>query len=901
VILVPVTSASAASPNPTPPPVSPGPPAALRVDGLTAPIGLGVNDVQFAWQVNDRRRGAIQSAYRIVVSRPALTGGPAAATLVWDSGRIVGSDQFAVPYLGPALAPDAAYQWTVQTWGPSDGPGPLAAPARFETGLTDQDWQAQWIQRPSSEPDQHTYARKEFTLSGSPIVRARVYVSADQQYELSINGVRIGKGQAYSYPDSQYYETLDATSVLRAGRPNALGLLYSWQGATKGHPAGSPGVIAQLSVLHQDGSSELITTDSSWRVLKANWLPGTQRDLEGDQVDFTENIDGAHQPLGWDLPGFDDRTWAAATALGPAGVAPWTHLVAVRTRIVEQPVRAVSLTRLSNGSIVADFGKVYAAVPTVAFHHGSPGRRVAMHAGYLLDPHPSSGPPGQVSTVHGTQHTDLSYSYVQRGGQETFHPFDYLGFRYLQIDKPGETLKPSDVVALTRHTLMPDEPPATFSSPDPTVNAVFELGVHSALFTAQEQYVDTPTREKGPWLWDGFNESQTAMTAFGDQNLTRKSLLEFSQSQARYWPQGRINKIYPTGLGALDINEFSEIYPEWVWQYWLATGDRSLLEAVYPTIANLSDYVQSAVAPSTGLVTSLPATNIYYPFPVVTRLNVLGVDVFRRAGDVATALGRPTDEVSRQRDRQSELTSAINARLTRPDGVYVDGLLTSAKQTKEATQESNTAAVAYDVVPGSRETRVAAYIAARGMTNPPRTAAEVLGALRLTGRDRDFVQRITDPKAPGWANILARGATFTWEVWNPSDAIGDSMSHGWGANVVVEIRRELLGIEPTGPGYVTFDVTPPRGGLASASGRVPTPRGSIVVAWRHGSQPGISTLDLTVPANATATVRLVTSSPTHVTERHRPLSRAAGVQVVGMEQGDAILRVGAGVYQFQTR
>ena len=285
-------------------------------------------------------------------------------------------------------------------------------------------------------------------------------------------------------------------------------------------------------------------------------------------------------------------------------------------------------------------------------------------------------------------------------------------------------------------------------------------------------------------------------------------------------------------MGALDINEFSEIYPEWVWQYWLATGDRSLLEAVYPTIANLSDYVQSAVAPSTGLVTSLPATNVYYAFPVVTRLNVLGVDVFRRAADVATALGRPTAEISRQQDRQSELTTAINARLTRPDGIYVDGLLASGKQTKEATQESNTAAVAYDVVPVSREAHVAAYIAARGMTNPPRTAAEVLAALRLTGRDRDFVQRITDPKAPGWANILARGATFTWEVWNPSDAIGDSMSHGWGANVLVEIRRELLGIDPTGPGYVTFDVTPPRGGLASASGRVPTPRGSIVVAWQ---------------------------------------------------------------------
>ena len=897
-IVIPSGVARAAPTAPPPTPASLAAPRALRVDGLSAPIGIGVDDVQFSWQVNDPRRGATQRAYRILVTRPAVTG-PGAATPLWDSGIVASPDQSAVPYTGPPLAPDAAYQWTVQTWSAQDGPGPTAPPASFETGLTDQDWRAQWIQRPSTDADQYTWARKEFTLGTSPIVRARAYVSADQQYELSINGVRVGKGQAYSFPDTQYYETLDATSALRAGRANAVALLYNWQGATKAHPAGSPGVIAQLSVLHQDGSSELIVTDGSWRVTKAPWLPGTQRDLEGDQVDFTENITGAHPPGAWDQPGFDDRTWAGATVLGPAGVAPWTHLVPVRTRIVEAPVRAVSLTRLANGSVVADFGKVYAAVPTVTFHHGTGGHRVTMHAGYLLDAHPSSGPAGQVSTTHGNQHTDLSYSYVQRGGRETFHPFDYLGFRYLQIDRPGETLHPSDVVALTRHTALPDMAPGTLSSSDPTVNAVFQLGVHSALFTAQEQYIDTPTREKGPWLWDGFNESQTAMTAFGEQNLTRKSLLEYAQSQARYWPQGRINKIYPTGLGAQDINEFTEIYPEWVWQYWLATGDRTLLEAVYPTIANVADYVQNAIAPSTGLVTSLPATNVYYAFPVVTRLNVLGTDVFRRAGDIAAALDRPADEVARQRDRQGALTNAINARLTRPDGIYVDGLFANGQPTRQAAQDSNTAAVFYQVVPANRLDRVAAYVASRGMTNPPRTSAEVLAALRLAGRDRDVVRRLTDRATPGWANILAQGATFTWEVWQPSDVIGDSMSHGWGSNVVVEIRRAVLGIDPTGPGYATFDVTPPRGGLASASGRVPTPRGPILVSWRHGT--GSSSLRLTVPANATATVRLAASSPAHVTEGHQQLSHVAGVQVVGSDHGDVVLRVGGGTYSFQAQ
>ena len=132
--------------------------------------------------------------------------------------------------------------------------------------------------------------------------------------------------------------------------------------------------------------------------------------------------------------------------MGRAPVHPWTSLVPVRTRIVEEPVTAVSLTTLASGAVVADFGKVYAAVPTVRFHRGVAGHLVTMRAGYLLDQpvvgQPFTGTPGQVSKDHGTQHTDMSYGYVQRGGEEQFHPFDYLGFRYFQIDDPGEDLGP---------------------------------------------------------------------------------------------------------------------------------------------------------------------------------------------------------------------------------------------------------------------------------------------------------------------------------------------------------------------------------------------------------------------------------------------------------------------------
>ena len=890
------------------PPGPPGAPTALSVDGLTAPIGLSPEDVQFAWQVGDLRRGARQTAYRIVVqdASPAVVG--LSRRTVWDSGKVHGERQAFVPYDGPPLAPDSSYHWTVQTWADDTTPGPLAQIGTFETGLRDEDWRAQWLWLPvdtAVRPDQWAYVRKAVPLGGAPIVRARAYVSASQQYALYVNGVRAGRGQAYSFSDSQYYESLDLTAYLVAGQSNALGLLYSWEGATKGHPASRAGVIAQISVLHADGSTESVVTDGTWRARAGAWLPGTQRDLEGDNVDYTENVDGQLVPPGWDTTGFDDSGWARATVIGPAGTAPWTHLVSVRTRLVEEPVAAVSMTQLPSGAVVADFGKVYAASPQVAFHHGVPGRVITMRAGYLLDEQaagqPLSGQPGQVSVFRGTQHTDMSYSYVQAGGEEQFAAFDYLGFRYLQIDDPGETLHPSDVVAVTRHTAVPDPNAASFSCSEPVIDRIFELSVHSALFGAQEQFIDTPTREKGPWLWDGFNESQTAMVAFAEQNLTRRSLLEFSQSQRRFWRRsGAVNKIYPTSLGAEDIDEYTEIYPEWVWQYWLQTGDATLLDAVYPTLTGVADYVARAVDGSSGLVTRLPSTSpISDAYPVLTRVNVLGANVFARAADVAAVLRRPMAEVDRQRTRQASLTDAVNRSLVRGDGLYVDGRRSSGALGGSASQDANACALAYGVVPTDKVAAVAAHVASKGMAVEPRTATEVLRALARAGRIEDVVRILTDDRIDGWANILRRGATYTWEVWQPSDANGDSMSHGWGSNVLVEIIRLLLGVEPADGGYGTFTVTPPSTALRWAKGTVPTPRGPIAVSWARTASPAGFSLDLDVPPNAAATVRIPAARHGTLTESGRPAAHATGVTVLSVGPPRAAVQVGSGSYRFR--
>src|SRR5438874_6355401 len=110
-------------------------------------------------------------------------------------------------------------------WDRAGAVGPFARLARFDVGVADGDWHADWIRRPGAErasPDDYSFFRKAVRVGASPIVRARVYASAGQQYELKVNGVRRAHGPSFAYPDEQYYETTDVTADLTPGRVNTF-------------------------------------------------------------------------------------------------------------------------------------------------------------------------------------------------------------------------------------------------------------------------------------------------------------------------------------------------------------------------------------------------------------------------------------------------------------------------------------------------------------------------------------------------------------------------------------------------------------------------------------------------------------------------------------------------------
>ncbi len=139
------------------------------------------------------------------------------------------------------------------------------------------------------------YLRKTFVLDGEPAA-ATVAVTADNNYELFVNGVSVGTDDGQ--PDAHWNKLKqhDVTRLLRQG-PNAIVV----RGINVG---GQGGVIAACHI--QPGGGEKaaardIVTDASWR-LAAQAVPN------------------------FAAPTLDDRDWRAVDVVGPMGIEPWGWL-----------------------------------------------------------------------------------------------------------------------------------------------------------------------------------------------------------------------------------------------------------------------------------------------------------------------------------------------------------------------------------------------------------------------------------------------------------------------------------------------------------------------------------------------------------------------------------------------
>jgi alpha-L-rhamnosidase len=875
----------------------------LRCCDKINPVGTD-DKPYFGWYMDDPGDNEKQTAYQVLVAS-SLDKLNEPESDLWNSGQVNSGMQNYVYYLGNPLPADTRYYWKVRIWDKDGNISPWSSIAIFETGLlTSDDWfGAKWIRRDNSDNDDYTYFRKKFSLSGKTVQRAMVYVTAVHDYELYLNGNLVGKGPAYHYPQYQYYNAFNITSALLSNPDHIFACLTHWYGGGQGRPTSARGFLLKAVIEYADTTKQIIGTDGTWKQTQAlAWRTG-QSQRNGEGVGFIDRIDASQIIPDWNTMNYDDSAWPYAVEIGSHPVSPWTgQLQPNLTRVVEKEITPVSVTSLGNGTYIIDLGKVYAGVPKIIFSGGTAGTTVSMRGGFTLRTD------GMVSTST-AQETNMNYYFILDGGMAVFQPMVYLGMRYFQVDNSPNALNTENVKFICRHFEL-DPSRSSFNSSNDMLNQVWNLMKHSLTLGTQDSFVDTPTREKGGFLGDSWSIAVPDMTTMGDRTMNLRILLEFLDSQDQYWPDGRLNAVYPNVDGKRDIPDYTQMYLVWAWDYYMLTGNKEFLKDNYNRLKKVAGYVDTYRNESTGLIHNLAGGGGSYLYGIIdwpsqmrygydmsvesrTVVDAYAYIDFEIMARIAEVLDSTADYDTYQQ-KALDMKEAINNKLINSQGVYIDGLNSDQTQSVHVSQHANMFPLAMGIAPEDNLDSIVAEIKEQKMSVGMVTLRWLPEAIGQADEGPHLIELYTNTEWDGWAKIISLGGTATWESW---DAItkGQSLSHPWGAVGLLGIQEYILGIKPLKPQHELILVKPLEFNqkLKHADGMLPTDRGDIAISWDRIDT--LFSMTLNLPDNITANVYVPKSGTSGAAVK------VNGVDTIGTEEGNYIYvgEIGSGIHTFE--
>ena len=923
------------------------PQAETSINGYALPVG-----VNFSWYIAGSGLDEVQTAYQIIVTDD-ISG-----AVAWDSMKVVSSEQTYVNYAGPALLPGHPYSWTVRVWDGNDAVSAYADPVQFATGFTDSQWQADWLYTATTSTTTFFYARKEQALEnngGKVPVRALAYVCMEHEYELNVNGERIGHGMSWDWNGEQRYQGWDITdAVLKDAGNITLALVCQWKSGGQGRATSVNALIGRFVIYYSDGSSQTIVTNNTWRIATGANTPhpnhtGARNSGEGlrqDQYNATREANVA----GWKEKNYTEGSiWIVPSVRGThpvtgTGTNRFDHLIADLRHVVEEvvyPVRMHQWTEGANAGItVVDFGRVIPARVSVHFGSVNTTSNITLRSAYQLTgySYTRSGPyadrarvpawPTRVATAN-QQATAMTYIYTPKVGDQTYNEFDYIGFRYLEIPNVGYTFQEGDIWATILTSEVPADRASTIVTSDDDFNQVFEFLKSSATYSAQVEFVDTPTREQGQFLQDGINVGAALMTTTYDRELNRKAITQFLNSADRFWNppnnvntgteywQGRYNAVYPNfdgASGARDIPDYSLNMPLWIWGYYMLSGDIDTLRYAYPYMEKTVGYVQrytTASGGNQGLVTNLGGggnkqANAFtsvssYCFGIVdwpangrfgytrvinnswSTINMLTVQFYDLMAEAARDLGYVSDialyegyaQNLRNRINATFLVAAPNTTSDKPNGTaywkYADNVTPAGARNTHFGQHSTSYALAFDIAPQEYRESMLDYCESLGMSQGPMTVNYLVEAYCENNRPQALLNLLTNRNDLGWAHSLFhQNFTFSPEEWEPysgTNSFGNSESHGWGAACVVELYEYVAGVKNAKAGAKSIIINPLMAGvLDSVEGKVYTARGPVKTSYSGAGKDFTLTID--VPVNISATVLLPKVDGGHFVEKN---------------------------------
>ena len=421
-------------------------------------------------------------------------------------------------------------------------------------------WTASWIAVPgASATDFGVYHfRRCFELAQAP-ERFVVHVSADNRYQLFVNGRRAAWGPARGDLLHWRYETVDLSPYLTAGRNVLAAVVWNF---------GEDAPLAQITYrtgFMLQGDSELERVADSGEAWKAFADPAyapirfSYADVRGYYVVGPgEHVAGKDYPWGWEAPGYDDSLWPPAVAVSAAAPhgSPDSHsrwsLVPRGIPPMEEKAERIPRLRRATGVSPPE------AFPATPVLWSVPARQTAeliLDQTHLTTAYPellvSGGRDAVIQIAYAETfwlegertkgHRDQIEGKVFRGNHDVFvpdggahrlfRPLWWRTFRYLRlrIETAEEPLQIEDLRGV--FTAYPFEARARLETGVPEIDRILEVGWRTARLCAHETYMDCPYWEQLQYAGDTRVQALISLYMTGDDRLMRQAIQALDDSR----------------------------------------------------------------------------------------------------------------------------------------------------------------------------------------------------------------------------------------------------------------------------------------------------------------------------------------------------------------------------------
>lgn len=725
---------------------------------------------------------------------------------------------------------------------------------------------AKWI-TPPTDPGEAAVAFVRWWCPAKPVKKATVYATALGVYAFVLNGKRIGKGILApgwtSYQNRIQYQTYDVTPYLQPENRLEFGVGQGWAvghmggGDTRHVWADQVSFFAQMNVVYEDGTTEILATDEKWEVHPS---AVTFTDIyNGETVDFN----------------FRDKKLSNAV------------LSDFKTKLIPQVgediteherIAPVALIHTPAGETVIDFGQNLAGYVEIRVC-GKMGDRIVLHHAEVLDRD------GNFYTAN-YRSAKNEVTYVLSGHDDICKPtFTFQGFRYIKlVEYPFETVDLDNFRAVVVHSDLTRT--GHFVCGNEKINQLY----HNIIWGQKSNYLDVPTDcpqrdERLGWTGDAQVFLRTAAINYDVERFFRKWLGDVAAEQRK---DGFVEGICPFPFRGITRHThassgWSDVVCIAPWELYLAYGNKDVLRVNFPMMKKWVNYVRTCgpeeylwlagrhygdwlAMDTEGMRGGTPhdfISSVYFYY---------STSLLIKAGKV---LG---EDVSEFEELKANIRRAFRARFMKkglphliPD-LYEHGIL----QPEKATQTADVLVLHFGLCDEDERPALAKHLAGLIRKNGNRMTTGFLGtpyilhALTENGYTDLAYELLFQEKAPSWLFPVNHGATTMWEHWDSLKEDGtfwdikmNSFNHYAYGAVFDWIFGVASGITvcEDGPGYRHVKIAPhPDRRMGFADNAIKTRNGKLRSYWYYKGNtvyyefeiPAGIEADVTLPSGYTA-------------------------------------------------